>query len=171
MKNLKLFSILLFVVAIIAVGCGKGTTGPAGPQGPAGPDSVIYGPWTQINLVFNPNDDAYEQDLYAPGITQTVLDSGIILTYIGIPNGITVSEVLPASPYVQELYVLDSIYLSSDTTFVNGLDYRYVVVPGAVSDGQMVSGPAKGMTKEQLQTMSYQAAMKMFGIPAKPYGQ
>jgi hypothetical protein len=173
MKSLKLYSILVLVVAVIAVGCSKGTTGPAGPAGPAGPDSVVYGGWQLLNLVYNANDQLDEQTIPAPGITQQILDSGVILTYVGQPNGnggasdVASGSVFLAEYGVSEDYSVGSISLAGDTNLVNGLDYRYVVVPGKVSDGTMVSGPLKGMTKQQVQDMSYAEITKIVGIPSK----
>jgi hypothetical protein len=172
MKNLKLYSILVLLVAVIAVGCSKSSTGPAGPAGPAGPDSVVYGGWTVLNLVYNANDQLDEQAISAPGITQRILDSGIILTYVGQPNGSSASDVASGSVFlaeygVSEDYSLGNIALAGDTNLVNGLVYRYVAVPGKVSDGTMVSGPLKGMTKQQAENISYAELTKLAGIPSK----
>lgn len=169
MKNPKFASALVFLVVVLGLGCSKGTVGPTGPQGPAGPDSVIYSSWTPINLTALATS-FYSQSIFAPSITQRILDSGVILTYIGLPNGASASDVAPASNFLSEDFVVDSIYLNSDTNLNNGLVYRYVVVPGSQQAGTMVSGPAKGLTKEQLMTMSYADLVKVLGIPAKTYG-
>jgi hypothetical protein len=169
MKILKISSALACSIAILGIGCSKGSVGPAGPQGPAGPDSVIYSAWTPINLSIV-STSFYSQSIVAPAITQRILDSGIVLTYIGLPNGTSASDIAPASNFLREDFVVDTIFLSSDTNLNNGLVYRYVVVPGSRQAGTIVSGPAKGLTKEQLMTMSYADLVKILGIPAKTYG-
>ncbi|HTQ26606.1 MAG TPA: hypothetical protein VMI35_00685 [Puia sp.] len=178
MKNLKLFLVLLSPVVLGMIGCSKGSTGPAGPQGPAGPDSVIHSAWIQLNMTAyldNYNDTFYYQAISAPAITQGVLDSGIILTYLDVPDPNTGADnLVSAAVYIQEYYALDSIFLYSfagggATSGVDysGLSYRYVVVQGTIKDGTIASGPAKGLTLKQLQNMTYAAVQKLFGLPAK----
>jgi hypothetical protein len=169
MKNLKMSSALAFSIAILTLGCSKGSVGPTGPRGPAGPDSVIYSAWTSINLTIV-STSFYSQAIVASAITQRILDSGIILTYIGLPNGTSASDIAPASNFLSQDFVVDSIFLSSDTNLNNGLVYRYVVVPGSQQAGTMITGPAKGLTQEQLRTMAYADLVKILGIPAKSYG-
>jgi hypothetical protein len=176
MKNLKLFLFLASLVVLGMIGCSK-SAGPAGPQGPAGPDSVIHSPWIQLSMtgfLDNNNDTFYYQAIFAPAITQGVLDSGIILTYLDVPDQTTGADnLVAAAVYIQEYYAVDSIYLYSfanGTTSgidYSGLNYRYVVVRGTISDGTFTSGPAKGLSKKQLQDMSYAAVQKLLGLPGK----
>jgi hypothetical protein len=42
---------------------------------------------------------------------------------------------------------------------------RYVIIPGGVAGGRMVTGPAAGHTVEELRAMSYQQICQMFNIP------
>jgi hypothetical protein len=178
MKNLKLL-FLLFVPAVFGmIGCSK-SSGPAGPQGPAGPDSVIHSGWIQLNMsgIIDPStgDTIYYEAIHAPGLTQGVIDSGLILTYLDVPDQTTGADnLVNASVYIQEYYAVDSIYLYSfpgggATSGFNysGLNYRYVVVAGTIKDGSIASGPAKGLTLKELQNMSYAAVQKLFGLPAK----
>jgi hypothetical protein len=179
MKNLKLLVFLfagLFAFAML--GCSKGSTGPAGPPGPKGPDSVIHSGWIQLNMsafLDNANDTFYYEAIHAPAITQAVLDSGLILTYLDVPDQQTGAEnLVNAAVYIQEYYALDSIFLYSfagggNTAGINytGLNYRYVVIPGSIKAGSFISGPAKGLTKEQLENMSYAAIQKLLGLPGK----
>jgi hypothetical protein len=176
MKNLKLLVLLCSMGALAILGCSKGNTGPAGPPGPAGPDSVIHSAWIQLNMspVVSGSDTFYYQAIIAPAITQRILDSGIILTYLNVPDVNNNANLVNAAVYLQEYYAVDTIFLYSfpgggSTSGINfsGLEYRYVVVPGTVSAGHIASGPAKGLTKEQLENMSYAAMEKLFGIPSK----
>ncbi len=45
-------------------------------------------------------------------------------------------------------------------------EYRYIIIPGAVSGGRLISGPAAGYTIAQLKGMSYSQVSSMFKIPA-----
>jgi hypothetical protein len=166
MKNLKLFTVLFAGVALVVLGCSKGTTGPAGPKGPAGPDSVVHSNWIILAMTRNvtsANDTFYTQTINAPALTQRILDSGIILTYLSdLGNPPTV--VNATTYFSSELFSAGSIDLTSfiDGDF-SGFGYRYVLVPGSIVTGNVVSGPAKGLTKKQLMTMSYESVEKLIG--------
>jgi len=166
MKNLKSFVVLSSLVAIVAMGCSKGTTGPAGPagpKGPAGPDSVVHSAWTALAMTFNTTDSLYEQTITAPAITQRILDSGVIVTYLSIVDNNNVTNVVNASVYfINEIFTPGSIALGSRVDYT-GFNYRYVIIPGTIVAGHMVSGPAKGYTQNQLETMGYDAVQKLLG--------
>lgn len=177
MKNLKLFTVLIAGVALVVLGCSKGSTGPEGPKGPAGPDSVVHSSWITLSMtgyLDNNSDTFYYEALHAPAITQRILDSGIILTYLDLPDpGTGADNLVNAALYFTEYYAVDSIYLYSlPGGFTSGIDfsgltYRYVVVPGSVLAGNITTGPAKGLTKKDIESMSYQAIEKLFGLPKK----
>ncbi|HTQ65318.1 MAG TPA: hypothetical protein VMI12_10995 [Puia sp.] len=163
MKNLKLVSILFSVVILATVGCQKGSTGP---QGPPGPDSVIYSSWITLNTPYNSADSGYEEILTANSITQDIIDKGIILTYID-PNGD--GNIFPTASVgfaISETYSVGAISIFS-LVDLSGFEYRYVVIAGSMQGNKVVSGPAKGMTREQLQTMSYEAVQKLAGTSSK----
>src|SRR6266851_4778283 len=82
MKNIK--SLLVAAVILITgmISCKKGDTGPAGPAGPAGPDSVVYSNWIPLTFTYVATDTAFEDTILAPTITEGILDSGVILSYI-----------------------------------------------------------------------------------------
>ena len=163
MKNLKLISILCSVVAIAALSCSKGSTGPQGPQGPAGPDSVIYSNWVSLNTPYNTTDSAYEETISASSITQGILNSGLIISYFDIPDNNGNDQVFTTSSVglvVSETYSVGQVFLFSSVD-LTGIMYRYVIVPGSVQAGNVVSGPAKGMTLKQLQGMSYADLQKL----------
>ena len=157
MKNLKLISILFSAVVVVALSCSKGSTGPQGPQGPAGPDSVLYSTWVSLNTPFNNTDSAYEETISASSITQGILDSGLIISYFDIPDNSGNDQVFTTSSVglvVSETYSVGQVSLFSSVD-LTGIMYRYVIVPGSHQAGNVVSGPAKGMTLKQLQGMSY----------------
>jgi hypothetical protein len=169
MKTLKSFSVLIFGMALMVIGCSKGTTGPTGPQGPAGPDSVIHSPWITLNMaqqIIAVGDTIYTQTLVTPLITSKIVDSGIILTYVSFKDNNNIRNVLSATPYFTVIiYYADSIYLEAPID-LTGIDFRYVLVPGTVNAGSITSGPAKGLTVAQLQNMSYAAVGKLLAQTA-----
>ena len=43
--------------------------------------------------------------------------------------------------------------------------FRYVIIPGAVSGSRITIGPAAGYTVEQVKSMSYEQIKALFNIP------
>ncbi|MFI5153483.1 MAG: hypothetical protein ACHQET_09130 [Chitinophagales bacterium] len=173
MKNLKLFSLLFGVIAISVIGCSKGSAGPAGPPGAPGAGQVTYSSWITLNMTQNVdanNDTFYTQTIAAPAITQKILDSGIVITYLSIIDNNNVLNVVNASAYfLSEIFTPGQIDLTSLSDF-STFQYRYAVIPGSIQGNKIISGPAAGLTKQQLQTMSYEAVRKMLGLPASTGG-
>ncbi len=135
MSNIKW--IFMLGISLIAgmIGCKKGDAGPAGPVGPAGPDSVVYSSWISLNPTYNSlMISLFEQALFAPSITKSILDSGIILSYINLGTS-DKPDVVPVSSlnylFAFEEFVEDSIYIQIYPVLdPSGLPYRYVTIPG-----------------------------------------
>ncbi len=171
MKNLKLLSVVSFLIIFAIVSCSKGTTGPAGPKGPAGPDSVLYSAWITLNTPLNTTDSLYEEVITAAGLTASILDNGVVLSYVGFPGSgtsgtdtavfsISESSTLNA-PISQALFVGEiDLYALSDYT---GVLYRYVLIPGTIITNGI--GGVK-YTKQQLQTMTYSQVRKIVSASA-----
>ncbi|MBS1915034.1 MAG: hypothetical protein JST87_02090 [Bacteroidetes bacterium] len=181
MKNLKLFFIVAALSTLAFVGCKKGDTGPAGPKGPAGPDSVMYSAWTTLSTsIINidnsvtPADTTYGENISASGLTSSILNSGIILSYIGVPGGapngtdtlvLNISDVYTYTTggfITQDLYpgTID-LYSNFDLT---GLLYRYVLISGTI----LTNGyNGKAYTKQELSTMTYSQIKQTFGTSSK----
>ncbi|HEV8505800.1 MAG TPA: collagen-like protein [Chitinophagaceae bacterium] len=184
MKNLVPFVIL--ALGILQFNCSK--EGPAGPQGnpgpqgpagangsagPAGSANVIYSPWFLTGstdwdtLNFAPNYGAYATyDKAAAGVTQDIIDNGIVLAYMkGDPSTGLASDVFPL-PYTFGIgfgytdhwdFVLNTpgnirfLYKSTSPwtrTELGGISFRYVIVPGGVVGGR-ISDPRK-MTYDEI---------------------
>lgn len=164
MKKLKLVAFVFAGFAFAMVSCSKGTTGPKGATGPAGPDSVVYSAWVSLNTTFNNTDSLYEQTIAASGITSTILDKGVILSYLGFVNSgdTTVFNISEAnslvSPISQALNV-GSITIYSTVDY-SGTLYRYVIIPGSIAAGNSI---LKGYTKEQLKAIDYATLSKALG--------
>jgi hypothetical protein len=167
MKNLKLVSILLIVVSTAIISCSKGTAGPAGPTGPPGAGDVQHTAWqllsTAIEGVDANGDTVYSESITAASITQTVLDSGLVLGYIQNPDG-SIEDVADLSIFLDVEYALGSINLTSFGVDLTGYNFRYIIVPGAT----FITSSLRGYSKQQLKTMSYDSVVKLLGIAYKP---
>lgn len=146
------------------ISCKKGDTGPAGPIGPAGPDSVVYSAWINLAPTYSANDTVFKQTLTASSITQGILDSGVILSYVnlGSSSSYDVVPVGALSYAIQEDFSVGSIFLLSTSDFTN-LPYRYVTIPGSKIAGNKTTGSVKGYTIQELKAMSYVQAQKVLG--------
>ena len=170
----------------------QGPAGPAGPQGPAGTANVIYSAWitdpnstpwadTSITLYGNP---IRRRNITAPGITQSILDQGVVLSYVRFPGGNTPYSMpflfawagstagVAAQPALGRLiYILYNPITGAAPPgglVYSGLDIRYVIIPGGVAGGR-TSGKAceiKGQlyTESQLKAMSYQQVCSLLNI-------
>lgn len=214
MRKLRLLSLSLLAITFISVSCTKegpegpvGATGPqgppgsngaagapgaTGPAGPAGTANVIYSSWVAsvaadwVLGFVAPNNYNVERvyNRTAAGITQSILDQGVVLAY-GKNFTIGAATILPnvqALPYREGFngqsygYVLDlgKIVFTYDpdgtapirpVSQLAGISYRYVIIPGGVAGGRMMSGPAKGRTVSELKNMSYNNIIRLFNIP------
>jgi len=171
---MKFHRSLLAVVSILVLGaisCSKsgttGATGAAGPAGPAGPDSVVYSQWISLAFNFNTNDSAWEDTLSAPSITQTILDSGVILTYVNFQEQDGTYHVVPVSA-LGSLFFEDyslghiNIVVPGIENNYTGLPYRYVTIPGSMVAATSTGAKAvKGYTMQELKAMPYTQLQQM----------
>ena len=165
---------------------GFGPVGPAGPQGPTGPAgtaNVIYSSWAAFSTwadttIANPSLGVVSRSLRAaPGVTTAVLTSGVVLNYWN--NAGTTELLLPTSynsgtsamslnaiiDAGKIIYFIANLNTASATGASVGGQVRYVIIPGGVAGGRMVTGPASGHTVDELRAMSYQQIVGMFNIP------
>jgi Collagen triple helix repeat (20 copies) len=167
-----------------------GTTGPAGATGAAGPAgtaNVIYsswaaqGSWADTTFPGVGSGTLSRSIRTAAGITQGILDQGVIITYWQFPA--TTVQQLPAFA-ANPAQVLNSVsalgkvifYIANLTTgtatgaSAGGL-FRYVIIPGGVAGGRGVSSEKiaeiKGQvyTESQLKAMSYSQICSLLNIP------
>jgi len=167
MSNIKWIFMLGISLIVGMIGCKKGDTGPAGPVGPAGPDSVVYSSWISLSPTYNTNDSLFEQALFAPSITKSILDSGIILSYINLGTS-DKPDVVPVSSlnylFAFEEFVEDSIYIKIYPILdPSGLPYRYVTIPGSKIAGNNATGTVNGYTIKELKSMPYEHAQSIVG--------
>jgi hypothetical protein len=171
-----------------------GGTGATGPTGPTGIANVIYSGWltapttagaagwfdttiTTIGLVSRAN-------FLAPSMTQAVLDQGTTMVYhttSATPPATGTANVQPLpftvnlAGIVQEVNHRPAVgrlivflkNLTSATSLLTpaGTYFRYIIIPGGVSGGRMMSGPASGYTVDQLKAMPYEEVIRKFNIP------
>ena len=199
MKKFTFLSVFLFAFTVLLISCSKtgptgpqGATGPAGPtgpqgpggsQGPAGTANVIYsawfspGPWSDTTLPLGGTVSHYIKA--APGITQQIIDNGLVLSYTqngganyqlpwDFVNPFSVNQTLQlglASVSGEIIYFIANVTTGSASSISYGNQLRYVIVPGGVAGQRIISGPALGHTVDELKAMSYQQIAKLFNIP------
>lgn len=164
MKQFRSFLCVATIIAIGVTSCSKtGNTGPAGPAGPAGPDSVISSGWITLSTTYNTNDSLYEGTIPATALTESILDSGIILTYINFSTT-SVADIQPVSAlnyFISEDYTVGQINILS-TEDLSGLPYRYVIIPASKTAGNSAATrKVNGYTTSQLKAMSYAQAQQV----------
>ena len=167
MKHVKSLLAVVTIIIMGLVGCSKGTTGPAGPAGPvgpAGPDSVLYSPWITLNTVYNSNDTLYEDTITAPSITNAIIDSGVILSYVQFTDQNSVVHIQPMASLGS--FVFEDFSVGKIDIAVRGFDltnylYRYVIIPGSKKTLSTQPGQIKGYTPAELKAMPYQQALQV----------
>jgi hypothetical protein len=189
MKNLKLLLIGSLVIGVMILSCSKGSAGPAGTagsngtngsngangtngtNGANGTDSVLYSPWislaTTVDTFTNNGtaDSIFVDTLTTPSLTQGVIDSGVILSYVQnlFNNDGSIVNVLDYAGYMEVDYKVGFIDISvlSD---ISGANFRYVVIPGAIATQSIAF---KNYTKSQIQKMDFGTATKLLNEATK----
>jgi len=160
----------------------QGTTGLQGPvgspgsQGQTGSANVIYSSWFLTGSGWDTTGASNYKaiaifDKAAPAITQSILDSGLVLCYmkgdpttglsnqvfplpysVGIGTGLGFVDlwdfVLDAPGNIRFLYKSDNPWTLAELATIS---FRYIVIPGGVAGGRMLD-PRK-MTYEQVCTL------------------
>jgi hypothetical protein len=163
MKHVKSLLAVATIVIMGLVSCSKGDAGPAGPVGPAGPDSVMYSDWITLALTFNNTDSLYEQTIIAPSITQGILDSGLVVSYIQYTDQNTgevhIQSIASLGSLIWDDYSLGKVNMFANLNLSDYL-YRYVAIPGS----KKVNGntnKVKGYTTAELKAMSFEQLQKV----------
>jgi hypothetical protein len=167
MKNFRSLPAAAVILLIGMISCSKGSTGPAGPAGPAGPDSVVYSVWTPLALTYVAADTLFEQTISAPSITQAILDSGVVLSYVNFLEQNGTYHVVPTAGLtgigIFEDFAVGQINIESVRDY-SSLPYRYVTIPGSMKTGNSASTQkVKGYTIEELKAMPYEQVQQVLG--------
>lgn len=175
----------------------KGDTGPAGINGSTGANgatgsaNVIYSDWqTSPSASRDTTIDGTclrLRHLNAPSLTQGILDSGLVITYMRI-SGLGpyllpyTSDAGGATNQINAIYKLNTVFLSRHTfgscrftsaspgtepVLVNlpqSLEYRYVIIPGAIAGGRYIQ-TNNTLSIEEIKKLSYEQMLIKFNIP------
>jgi len=155
-----------------------GATGPAGPAGPAGvagpigTANVIYSPWA--NVTFTGSGTSYSALITAPGVTQDIMDKGVVKTYFKFGTAVYDGNYsnVPTGASIYEYLTLGAINLRA--TFAASYPWRYVIIPGGAAGGRLSAGAdadvfvlqdGSTMSRSALDKMSYEDLCSKFNIP------
>jgi len=177
-----------------------GPAGPQGPPGTANviysgwiasPTTFSVAGWmdtsiTTIGTVSRAN-------FPAPSMTQAILDQGLTLVYHtfaaspAVPTGGANAQPLPYNvgigggnfvevnyrPAVGRVFVYLHNVLpgTGGFGFLAGHYFRYIIIPGGVAGGRMISGTAAGYTIDELKAMGYEQVLQKFNIPREGSNQ
>lgn len=213
MRKLRILSLLLLFILFITVSCTKegpegpvgasgaqgpaGIAGPAGPPGPAGPvgqTNVTYSAW-YVTVAADwtaiggpPNWEEYRFSRAAPGVTQAVIDNGIVLCYMKnwpFDNLTAVgrSQDVVQLPYMADILFMDYydyniqapgtirfLYKSQNPwtmATMTGNTYRYIIIPGSIAGGRGTEATFAGHTAAELKSMKYEDVATLLNIPAE----
>lgn len=174
-----------------------GAAGPAGPQGPAGSANVIYSPWiASTAAAWTPSNPGtgitnYNFSINAPGITNTILNNGVVLVFFRTRHyGTTIlpDNTITSLPFTFDYTVGGVVstdiwtpFISTGSiriNFTNSLnftfpysvvapvaapEFRYVIIPGGVAGGRY-SGPGGAAACARL---PYEDLCASFNIPSE----
>lgn len=162
-RSVQLFIVLSgFIIGLYS--CSK--TGATGATGATGTANVMYSKWNNLNMSYNSSDSAYEQTITADSLTQAVLDSGLVLSYIKYTNSSGATQVESASTYMEEVLALKSIKLYSYIYDFTGVPFRYIIIHGGTSIGNRSSASStliQGHTREEWKSMPYEQVTALLG--------
>ncbi|WP_147314059.1 hypothetical protein [Deminuibacter soli] len=156
MHKKQLLFLVLFFGSILYMGINTGCSknGTEGPKGDTGTANVIHSPWITLNMSLIRSDSVYFQSISAPGITQSILDSGVVLTYLTFTGSDGTQSVVNANTYFGQVGLKPgTIELLSFYNYT-GLKFRYVIIPGSVAGGRSTS-LLNRYTRAQLENMPY----------------
>ena len=166
MKVLR-FTLLLGIclLSLLLFSC-KGSEGPAGADGPPGSANVQYSAWFSPGTWSGSTFDWFF-DTTATGITQSIIDSGVVLAYMKLANDSMLVRPLPAYPTYTSVYVYNYAIpsvgkirftvVTNDGLYIpSTLDkFRYVIIPGGM----------KLAKQSGVNYSSYQSVKEHYHIP------
>lgn len=162
-----------------------GPTGPQGPQGPAGTANVIYSSWAAPGSWADTSLSTFgtvsRSIRTAPGVTQAILDQGIVLCYFNAGGSGTIFQLPWSLAYLGNavqlhfaltvgkviFYIADLNDGNASGLFVTG-PLRYVIIPGGVAGGRMAEKSCeingRVYTESQLKSMPYADVCRLLRI-------
>ena len=183
--NRKMSLVIFSAMMVLSLSnCKKGDPGPAGTTGPAGPTgsagaigpvgtaNVIYSPWT--NLTFTGSGTAWSAQITAPGVTQDIMDKGVVKTYFRYGTSVYDGNYsnTPTGASIYQYLSVGAINLRA--SFSANYPWRYVIIPGGVAGGRLSNGDTDAdtfvfadgstMRKTELDKISYADLCKRLNI-------
>ena len=194
MRKYSILSLILIAVAFTAIDCTReGPEGPVGPQGPQGPSgtpgtpgapgapgapgtaNVIYSSWLNSDPWADTTVGGSTCAIYrrtAVGVTQAILDNGVVLVYMKPASGTATFQlpfVFPGAPpynfnhflYPGKVHIVASLTTGANlpgASLGTTNQFRYVIIPGGVAGGRMAS-------THNLQSMTYDQVCALYNIP------
>jgi hypothetical protein len=162
-----------------------GPAGPTGPQGPPGTANVIYSAWATSPFAIR--DTTVDGGTFfrvthinAPSLTAAILDQGVVLTYMRL-TGVITPSLLPFTSMAGGTTSIIGTWNTTQKIFINrhtincasaacavgmstALEYRYIIIPGAVAGGKTTGVGGTNYTAEQIKAMSYEQVCSLFKI-------
>lgn len=199
MRKLRLLTLSSLAIIFIASSCTKeGPEGPVGATGAQGPPGspgtpgapgagqTTYSAWFLTGTGWT-DEDAIDYnaeflfDKAAPGVTQTIIDQGIVLCYgKGFPIGSGSSAEVVQLPFTDAYNVDHYFYVLSPGKIrflyswaiapwaaedLETISFRYILIPGSNLGGRSMEYTYGGYTAAQLKAMPYDDVIKIFNIP------
>ena len=165
MKTITVLSTMLLVTGLILLnGCVK-----EGPAGPSGNANVIYSQW-YTPTAWNGQTGDWYFDISNTGISQDIVEHGIILAYASLPGDIYPAAVRPLPAWALGCnwdYLIPDygqIEFTSDALTkpgTTGYSFRFVLVPA----NNILKSSGNSSYAEHLKNMTYLEICKKFGIP------
>jgi hypothetical protein len=207
MRKFSSLSLLVLAISFLASCTKEGPEGPIGATGPQGPPGApgapgapgtpgagitTYSAWyTTVaadwvtSAPLGQYVAAFRFDRNAPGITQAIMDNGVVLAYVknwrvfGFPRATETAQmpyladvdfmdyydyVIPAPGTLRHLYKSLAPWGAADLA---GTQFRYILISGSVAGGRGVDSEVTygGYTLDQLKSMSYEEVAAAFQIP------
>jgi len=166
--KLSILTLMAATSLLILSGCGE--KGPAGRDGLDGNANVISSPWYTPNSWNGQTGDWYF-DVSNSAISQDIVESGVILAYVSLPDDVYPAAVRPLPAYALGCnwdYLIPDYgeieFLSDALTKpgTSGYSFRFILIPASQS---LKSTAAGSYTAEELKKMSYLEVCRKFGIP------
>jgi len=162
----KLLQIFMALLVITAIACTKeGPQGPAGTNGTNGTDgnaNVMYSDWFQSGT-WSGASGAYYFNKSVPQITQSILDSSVVLTYAKLTSDGSNIRQLPANTTFSGVVLWNFILTVGNIQFTT----NFTITPAASNEFRYVIIPATTHLRlsKPLTQMSYDEICTMFNIP------
>ena len=167
-SKLCILALTVILTILLLPGCGK--EGPAGRDGIDGNANVIYSQW-YTPTSWNGSAHDWYFDVTNSAINQDIVEGGVILAYVSLPNDIFPSAVRQLPAYaigcnwdylIPEYGKIEFLCDASSMPGTTNHFFRFVLIP---SNNSLKSTAGNHYTADELKKMSYIEVCKKFGIP------